>query len=169
MVSEFEVPGRTEVHSPDSPVSGAFAATVVEQAVHADLGTARPRYVSPPDSFDKLPARSRYAYDLLAEERAPAAAPAPEPVIAHEFHAPRTERDHSGNVEDDFDAATYDLLRRRDIAKEVLRSRLVALAEQREHRSAYELVFLMLAFAVMVLLAAPPLVQVLLAARGIQN
>lgn len=38
-----------------------------------------------------------------------------------------------------------------------------------ERRSAYEIVFILLAGAVAVLLAAPPLVQVLLAARGIQS
>jgi len=37
-----------------------------------------------------------------------------------------------------------------------------------ERRSAYEIAFILLAAAVAVLLAAPPLVQVLLAARGIQ-
>lgn len=65
-------------------------------------------------------------------------------------------------------AVDYDALRRRDIAKELLRARLVDLAEQRERRSAYEIVFILLAAAVAVLLAAPPLVQVLLAAHGTQ-
>lgn len=61
----------------------------------------------------------------------------------------------------------YELLHRREIARELLRSRLIHLAEMRGHRSAYEIAFILLAGAVAVLLVAPVLVQVLLAARGI--
>ncbi|MCW2923217.1 MAG: hypothetical protein JWM98_621 [Thermoleophilia bacterium] len=128
------------------PAEVAEVAVVVEQAVHADLTAIPPRHVSPPEHFDAAepaPAQSAFSYELLAN--APGA--------------------HALDVMPPVD---YDALRRRDIARELLRARLVAAAEQREHRSAYEIVFILLATAVAVLLAAPPLVQVLLAARGIQ-
>lgn len=72
------------------------------------------------------------------------------------------------STHDDAPEVDYDVLRRRDIARELLRARLIHLAEQREHRSAFELAFLMLIAAVAVLLAAPPLVQVFLAMHGTQ-
>lgn len=56
----------------------------------------------------------------------------------------------------------------RDVAREALRARMIAFGEGRQHRTTYESVFLMLAFAVMVLVAAPPLIDILLAARGIK-
>jgi hypothetical protein len=56
----------------------------------------------------------------------------------------------------------------RDIAREALRARLIAFGEGRQHRSTYESVFIMLAFAVMVLLCAPPIVDILLAAHGVR-
>ena len=59
-------------------------------------------------------------------------------------------------------------MRLRDVAREALRARMIAFGEGRQHRSTYESVFLMLAFAVMVLVAAPPLIDILLAARGIK-
>lgn len=65
-------------------------------------------------------------------------------------------------------APHYDTMHVRDIARELLRARLVAIAERRERRSAYEIVFILLAASVAVMLAAPPLVQVLLAAHGVQ-
>lgn len=125
----------------------AEAATVVEQALH--LEPMPTRLVSPPERFDPtepMPISSAYAVDPL-DERAEVRGP---------------------GIHEDLPAVDYDLLRRRDIAKELLRDRLVAMAEQRHHRSAYEIVFILLAAAVAVLLAAPPLVQVLLAARGVQ-
>lgn len=124
----------------------AEAATVVEQALH--LEPMPRRLVSPPERFDPtepVPAASAYAVDTNDDR--PAAGPA---------------------IHRDLPEVDYDLLRRRDIAKELLRDRLVSMAEQRYHRSAYEIAFILLAAAVAVLLAAPPLVQVLLAARGIQ-
>lgn len=59
----------------------------------------------------------------------------------------------------------------RELAREALRARLLdeAAAQGRRRRSAYEVVFLMLAFAVMVLLTAPPLVEVLLAMHGTRS
>lgn len=57
----------------------------------------------------------------------------------------------------------------RDVAREALRSRLVAAGEGRSPRTVYESVFLMLAFAIMVLLVAPPLVDILLAAHGVRQ
>jgi hypothetical protein len=99
-----------------------------------------------------VPLRSAYTVDPLAERD--------EPAWDRDERSPR--------IHDDLPAVDYDLLRRRDIARELLRDRLVRMAEQREHRSAYEIAFILLAAAVAVLLAAPPLVQVLLAARGIQ-
>lgn len=123
----------------------AEAATVVEQALH--LEPIPTRLVSPPERFDpseRVAATSAYAVDALDDD---------------------TRRP---SIHDDLPAVDYDLLRRRDIAKELLRDRLIGMAEQRYHRSAYEIAFILLAAAVAVLLAAPPLVQVLLAARGIQ-
>jgi hypothetical protein len=102
------------------------------------------RLVSPPERFDAaepVPAASSFAYDLLRDD---------EPVTRQ------------------LPEVDYEALRRRDIARELLRARLVGIAEQRQHRSAYELAFLMLIAAVSILLAAPPLVQVLLAAHGTQ-
>lgn len=149
----------------DEPDSGggsyepASAAVVVEQAVRVEqldpppAASERPRLVAPPEQFDpseRQPVRS--AYQLLDD--------------ASETWAERGDDDQDPH--DDLPHVDYDLLHRREIAKELLRARLVALAERRERRSAYEIVFIMLAAAVAVLLAAPPLVQVLLAARGIE-
>jgi hypothetical protein len=147
----------------------AAAATVVEQAIHAhderrDL--PRTQLVSPPGSFeDEAPVLddrpSAFSYAALDEpedswevRRAGS--------IADVLASP--DRDDEG-----LPLVDYDALHRRDIAKELLRARLVSIAEQREHRSAYEIVFIMLAASVAVLLAAPPLVQVLLAAHGVQG
>ncbi len=116
----------------------------------------RPRLVAPPETFDAAEqAPRRSAYELLVDELA-----AQEADVDHgSAHAA---------WDDELPHVDYDVLRRRDIARELLRARLVALAERRERRSAYEIVFIMLAAAVAVLLAAPPLVQVLLAAHGQQ-
>jgi hypothetical protein len=54
----------------------------------------------------------------------------------------------------------------RDLAREAVRSRMINFGEQRAARSAYEIVFLLLAFSVTVLLTAPLLVEILLAAHG---
>jgi hypothetical protein len=54
----------------------------------------------------------------------------------------------------------------RDLAREALRARMIALATSTRQRTAYELVFIMLAFSVMVLLSAPPVVQIALALHG---
>jgi hypothetical protein len=127
----------------------AAAATVVEQAVHAEGAPRVARLVSPPERFDAaepVERRSAFSYDLTRDD---------ESTWAEERRSALPEVD-------------YEALRRRDISKELLRSRLVAIAEQREHRSTYELAFLMLVAAVAILLAAPPLVQVLLAAHGTQ-
>jgi hypothetical protein len=138
----------------------AAAATVVEQAVIAEAGPRETRRISPPERFDAAEERpgrderaSTFSYTLLEAEDDPWVDEA---------------RAASSHDQDGFPIVDYDLLRRRDIARELLRARLVSIAEQRQHRSAYELVFLMLAAAVAILLAAPPLVQVLLAAHGTQ-
>lgn len=134
----------------------AVAATVVEQALHPEQ-PAPTRLVSPPERFDpteRVARPSAFAVDLDGDEADAADA------------GWRAERRVA--IHDDLPEVDYDLLRRRDIAKELLRDRLVRMAEQRHQRSAYEIAFILLAFAVAVLLAAPPLVQVLLAARGIQ-
>jgi hypothetical protein len=137
------------------------AAEVVEQVV-----SARP--VMAPEQVDAaapIERGSAFSYGALVERHGPTwaerhAAELPvRPSITEELVADRI---------DELPDVDYDDLRRRDIARELLRARLVAIAERRERRSAYELVFIMLAFAVAVLLVAPPLVQVLLAARGIQ-
>jgi hypothetical protein len=137
--------------------AGRVVEQVVERAIRVEqLDPDRPpagyvRRITPPEHFDatERPAR-RSAYELLDEDESSWA-------------------EHQGAaVDDDLPHVDYDLLRRREIAKELLRVRLVRIAEQRHHRSAYEIVFIMLAFAVAVLLTAPPLVQVLLAAHGTQ-
>ena len=147
----------------------AAAATVVEQVVHAEA-IARPeirpetRLVTPPERFDAgepVERPSAFSYAALPEgeatwaERRTAA-------ITEVLLDP--ERDDEG-----LPVVDYHALHRRDIAKQLLRARLVAIAEQREHRTAYEIAFIMLAAAVAILLAAPPLVQVLLAAHGVQG
>lgn len=122
-------------------------ATIVAHATRVEAGgpAQAERMISPPEYFDAAePIRpsSSFAYDLLDPPGDDALDEAPLPAL------------------------DYDDLRRRDIARELLRARLVAIAEQREHRSAYEIAFILLSAAVAVLLAAPPLVQVLLAAHG---
>lgn len=132
--------GRFE---PASAIPAVEHAVLVEQLV--PLPEPQPvRRVSPPERFDAAePVARPSTYALLDEDAA--------------------WTDDAGPALPDVD---YDALRRRDIARELLRARLVAIAERRERRSAYEIVFIMLAAAVSVLLAAPPLVQVLLAAHG---
>ena len=152
--------GSFEPRSAESVVEQVM----VERAVHVERldppapDRERPRLVAPPEQFDateRAPRRS--AYELIVDELN---------GQDHELHELDT---HAGDWDaDDLPSVDYDLLRRRDIARELLRARLVAMAERRERRSAYEIVFIMLAAAVAVLLAAPPLVQVLLAAHGQQ-
>jgi hypothetical protein len=62
-----------------------------------------------------------------------------------------------------FDAASASTLK---LARHALRERIVGFGQGRGQRTVYEAVFLMLAFSVMVLISAPPLVDVLLAAHG---
>ncbi len=134
----------------------AAAAIVVEQTLHPEQ-SAPTRLVSPPERFDpteRVARPSAFSVDLSSDDADMADA---------DWRAER-----SVAIHEDLPEVDYDLLRRRDIAKELLRDRLVRMAEQRHQRSAYEIAFILLAFAVAVLLAAPPLVQVLLAARGIQ-
>lgn len=56
----------------------------------------------------------------------------------------------------------------RVLVREAIRARAVDLASAPRRHSAYELVFVMLAFAVMVLLVTPPAVDILLAAHGVR-
>lgn len=132
--------------------AGPAVERVIEHAVRveqvAPIAEPRPvRRVSPPERFDPAePVVRRAAYELLDADASTWAESVGTPGAMPEVD--------------------YDALRRRDIARELLRARLVSLAEQRERRSAYEIAFIMLAAAVSVLLAAPPLVQVLLAAHG---
>lgn len=131
-----------------SPAEYAEVATVVERIARPAAPATPPRRITPPESYDvSTPLRrpTSFSHGLLADD---------EPTLAE---APEL-----------LPEVDYEALRRRDIARELLRARLVAIAEQREHRSAYEIAFILLAAAVAVLLAAPPLVQVLLAARGIE-
>lgn len=145
---------------------GSFEPTTAQAAIGRAVETAirveqldpvrepmrTPRPITPPDSFDETDAPvRRSSYELL-----------------HEDDSSWIERGHGDAGDDDLPHVDYDLLHRREIAKELLRARLVRIAEQREHRSAYEIVFILLSAAVAVLLAAPPLVQVLLAAHGTQ-
>ncbi|MEO6866539.1 MAG: hypothetical protein ABI200_00800 [Gaiellales bacterium] len=131
-----------------APRAVAQVATVVEQAVHAVAPRPTPQLIAPPERFDAAEEAVRpssFTYDLLREDA-------------------QTWAEDGSQLPD----VDYDALRRRDIARALLRDRLVAIAERRERRSAYEIVFILIASAVAVLLAAPPLVQVLLAANGIQ-
>jgi len=155
----------------------AAAATVVEQAVHAHeerRSEPRARLVSPPPQFEEREVVERPIEAPAIDDRPSAFA-----YSALEEAVPTWEERRTGVLsdvlasaerdEDDLPVVDYELLRRRDIARELLRARLVAIAEQRELRSAYEIVFILLAASVSVLLAAPPLVQVLLAAHGVQG
>lgn len=147
-VWDEHLPAAPRLRDGGGSFAPAEAATVVEQALQVEHREMR--LVSPPERFDpteRVMAPSMYAVDPLDEDR---------------------DDDRSIGIHEDLPAVDYDLLRRRDIARELLRDRLVRMAEQHEHRSAYEIAFILLAAAVAILLAAPPLVQVLLAARGIQ-
>jgi hypothetical protein len=155
----------------------AAAATVVEQVVHAHeerRSEPRAHLVSPPEQFEApRPALDRPIIAPELDDRPSAFSyvglEEPEPTWAERRVGVMSEVLASAERdEDDLPVVDYDVLQRRDIAKELLRARLVAIAEQRELRSAYEIVFILLAAAVAVLLAAPPLVQVLLAANGVQ-
>ncbi|MCW2960176.1 MAG: hypothetical protein JWM90_563 [Thermoleophilia bacterium] len=141
-----------------SVVEQAVAAHVVEQAQvveHARQPERSPavhaRRITPPPTYDvgdvtdPVPVRSSFAYDVLSKD--------PEPIV---------EPLMALTVDD------VDVLSTQTLAREALRGRILAFAQQRERRSAYEIAFILLAGAVAVLLAAPPLVRVLLAARGIE-
>jgi hypothetical protein len=52
------------------------------------------------------------------------------------------------------------------VIREALRHKAIDMASAPRRHSAYELVFIMLAFAVMVLLVTPPMVDIFLAANG---
>ena len=70
------------------------------------------------------------------------------------------------------DADLHEVLRHlslRETAREALRHRLIAFGAQTRQRTAYEIVFLMLAFSVMVLISAPPLIKLALAMHGVSQ
>lgn len=165
-------------HEGGGSFAPASAANVVERAVAPEL--ARGPRLQRPSADAHRPAATVPMH--------PAAAVQAAPRTGHVEHAQVTEHVRSVEVRESFESSDrrvdhaqlllddeglpdvdYDLLGRRDIARELLRARLVALAEQRERRSAYEIAFILLAAAVAVLLAAPPLEHVLLAARGIEG
>lgn len=135
---------------------GSFAPLAAGAAVERAVGTRVHEERAAASASPPVERPSPYAG--IQEVAAPTAAAEAAVIVA----APHRATDEHGVLVD------YSELPRRDIARELLRARLVSIAEQREHRSAYEIVFVLLAAAVAVLLAAPPLVQVLLAARGIQ-
>jgi hypothetical protein len=137
------------------------AAEVVEQVVSARPMMA-PEQV---DAASPVERGSAFSYGALVDRDGPTWA---ERHVTERPVRPSITEELVADRIDELPKVDYDDLRRRDIARELLRARLVAIAERRERRSAYEIVFIMLAFAVAVLLVAPPLVQVLLAARGIQ-
>lgn len=141
-VERHEQAAARPVPAVPAPAAPATDSVPVERPEPAAEPRPRPRPVTPPERFD-------------------AAVPLPRSSTYEVLHA-----DAPDWFGEDLPEVDYDLLRRRDIARELLRARLVAMAERRERRSAYEIVFIMLAAAVAVLLAAPPLVQVLLAAHG---
>lgn len=151
LVPVWDQPADGGHYEPASAAAAVEHAVLVQQIEPLAAPAARPRLMTPPERFDPAEPVSRAsAYGLLDEDEQ-TWAEAHDPVL-----------------DENLPSVDYDALRRRDIARELLRARLVAIAERRERRTAYELVFLMLAASVAVLLAAPPLVQVLLAAHGTQ-
>jgi hypothetical protein len=151
LVPVWEDPGGGGHYEPAAAVEAVEHAVLVQQVEPPASPVARPRLMSPPERFDPAePVERRSAYGLLDD------------------HEQTWAEANDQELDENLPSVDYDALRRRDIARELLRARLIALAERRERRTAYELVFLMLAASVSVLLAAPPLVQVLLAAHGTQ-
>lgn len=133
------------------------SAIVVEQLDPERLAPRRTRMVTPPERFDPTDRiERRSAYELHEED---------EGTWAEQHGLPL---DDDAIDDDGLPVVDYDLLHRREIARQLLRQRLVGLAEMREHRSAYEIAFIFLIGAVAILLAAPPLVQVLLAMHGVK-
>ncbi len=110
--------------------------------------------VGAPDRAEEFFEVEAYRADVL---------PSFEDVLRDGFGVAATEPDGPDEVEQ-----MIERMQVRDIAREALRARLIAFGEGRQHRSTYESVFIMLAFAVMVLLSAPPIVDILLAAHGVR-
>lgn len=129
-------------HHIDGPVDVPFATAVIEEAVRAD---------------EALHASQAQVVQVVA----PAHIERPRPV--HEALL-----DADGLDEEGLPHVDVEQLRARDVARELLRSRLLAIAERRERRSAWEIAFILLAAAVTVLLVTPPVVQILLAMHGVE-
>lgn len=159
---------QREVHAVDSPVEPPMAAAIVDEAVRID-GQRATMLVTPPDEFDSLPIREDAVIEAhVAESRA---AHVQRVVGERPSHAQLLETGHAIDTHLDHEGlpvVDVDALRARDVARELLRARFIAIAERRERRSAWEVAFIMLAAAIAVLLTAPPLVQVLLAMHGVE-
>jgi hypothetical protein len=127
----------------DGPVDVPFATAVIEDAVRADE------------------AMHAVSHAQVVQVVAPAHIERPRPV-----HEALLETE--GLDEEGLPYVDVEQLRARDVARELLRSRLLAIAERRERRSAWEIAFILLAAAVTVLLITPPVVQILLAMHGVE-
>jgi hypothetical protein len=109
--------------------------------------TSRSAFTLPVQLAEEIYGREHAEALVEVEETTPISEPAPESVDETELIASLTLR---------------------DTAREALRARLIGAGRVHERRSAHELVFLMLAFAVMVLVTAPPLVRLAYALHGTQ-
>lgn len=177
---------QREAHAVDSPVETPIAAVIVDEAVRID-GERATMLVTPPDEFDAMPIREdevveAYAVATHAPEPHRDADPAEDErriarvqrmVGERPSHAQLLDVDHALEPAHELDAeglpvVDVEALRARDVARELLRARFLAIGERRERRSAWEIAFIMLAAAIAVLLTAPPLVQVLLAMHGVE-
>lgn len=135
----------------DSPVAEPIASAVVEEAVRAEQPVVVVQRQSRPDVQEQVrrsAARPRPIHEALLDD------------------AQDAELD--GYDEDGLPVVDFEALRARDVARELLRARLVAIAERRERRSAWEIAFILLAASVALLLSAPLLVQVFLAMHGVE-
>lgn len=127
----------------DSPVARDIAAATIASTVTSDQ-----LVIAPP-----VPALAASMTETLSV------------VAAPEQLATVLDRDEAELTEAELDELIAEL-GMRDIAREALRARMVSAAINARQRSTYELVFLMLAFSVMVLVSVPSLVQLALALRG---
>lgn len=166
---------QREAHAVDSPVETPIAAVVVDEAVRIE-GERATMLVTPPDEFDHAPVREdavveAYVVEAPVEVPAPRVAQVQRAIGERPSHAAMLDQDPTRAVALDHEGlpiVDVEALRARDVARELLRARFLAIGERRERRSAWEVAFIMLAAAIAVLLTAPPLVQVLLAMHGVE-
>ena len=159
-----------------SPAPPQYAAPVPQApplaSAYATFAAAAPAVLDGPVPHEVTHAvvASSMAYDGVVLSRPGGVAPAAPEALAI-VAAPLTPAQFAPEVDDlELSDAELDALiaemSLREVAQQALRARMHAFGENRHQRSAYELVFLMLAFSVMVLITSPPLVQVALALHG---